>query len=209
MLSCSIRLLLSHLIADCSPSHPVGIQAAVYALASSFAFLDDELSILRGYDQIKAEDLWAIAHRSYQRALCFSHISCLQLCLLLLQTPAPNPAVSDPLNTWALSCSSVSLAESLGLNLDPLDWKLPLTEIMLRRRLWWLMYSHHIWHAIVLARPSHVNCDNWELSELTVDDFETEKLNDLEFRNFVQRQGSLVIAHCQLAVIAADVLVAF
>ena len=187
----------------------MGIQAAVYALAAPFAFLDDELSIIRGYNQINSEDLWAIAHRSFQRSLCFSHLSSLQLCLMLLQTPNPNPAVSDPFSTWALSCSSVSIAENLGINLDPLEWRLPRSEIMLRRRLWWLMYGRHVWHAVVLSRPSHIRSENWDVAPLTTEDFEVDHIEDCKFRNFVLRQCSLVIAHCQLTGIVSDVLSTF
>jgi hypothetical protein len=191
---------------DCDSLRPIGLQSAVYALAAPFTFLDDELSVLRGYGQVPTEDLWAIARRSYQRATCFSHLASLQLCLLLLQMPPPNFAVAEPLSTWALSCSSLSIAESLGLNLEPSEWRLPHKEIMLRRRLWWLAYSDHIWQALVIGRPSHLNDANWDVSKLTADDFEADELQDPEVRATVSRQIPLCLAQCELSIIAADVL---
>ncbi|KAJ9136740.1 Fungal specific transcription factor domain protein [Pleurostoma richardsiae] len=104
---------------DCSLSVPIGLRSAVYALAAPFTFLDDELSVSKGYLQVSTEDLWAIAHRSFQRASRLSHLSSLQLCLLLLQMPPQSYVAADPPSFWALSCSALALAESLGVNLDP------------------------------------------------------------------------------------------
>ncbi|KAH8886085.1 hypothetical protein GQ53DRAFT_728289 [Thozetella sp. PMI_491] len=192
--------------AECDLLYPVGIQSAVYALAAPFTFLDDELSVLKGYGQVPTDELWAIAHRSYQRASCLSHLSSLQLCLLLLQRPPPNFAVAEPLSTWALSCSALSIAESLGLNLDPIDWRLPRNEMILRRRLWWFTYTQHVWFALVIARPSHINDGNWDVSALTQDDFEGDSIQDPEIRALVQTQIPLCLAECELGIIAADVL---
>lgn len=186
--------------------YPVGLQSAVYALAASFTFLDDELSVLRGYVQIPTEELWAIAHRSYQRASCFSRLSSLQLCLLLLQMPPPNFAVGEPPSSWALSCSALALAETLGLNVEPLRWRLPRREIMLRRRLWWFTYMQHVWQAMVVARPSHLNNADWDVSSLVAEDFEAEDIQDPAVRPSTLRHVRLCLVQCELSVIAADVL---
>ncbi|EEA22480.1 conserved hypothetical protein [Talaromyces marneffei ATCC 18224] len=194
---------------ECNVLYPIGIQSAVYALAAPFTCWDDELSVLKGYVQISTQDLWAIAHRSYQRASCLSHLSSLQLCLLLLQMPPPNYAVAEPLSTWALSCSALSMAESLGLNLDPSDWRLPLKEIMLRRRLWWYTYMQHVWQAMVIARPLHLNDDSWDVSPLTVNDFEGYEIQNAEIKASALRHTPLCLAEYELSVIAADVLKEF
>lgn len=186
--------------------HPIGVQSAVYALAAPFTFLDDVLSVSRGYGQIATEDLWAIAHRSFQRATCLSHLSSLQLCLLLLQMPPPHFAVAEPLSTWSLSCSAVALAESLGLNLEPSDWRLPRKEIMLRRRLWWFTYIQHTWHAVSIGRPSHLNDNNWDVSKLTNADFEGDEIQDPGFRDIVMRHVPICLAQCELSIIGSDIL---
>lgn len=194
---------------DCNVLYPIGIQSAVYALAAPFTCWDDELSVLKGYVQISTRDLWAIAHRSYQRASCLSHLSVLQLCLLLLQMPPPNYAVAEPLSTWALSCSALSMAESLGLNLAPSDWRLPGKEIMLRRRLWWYTYMQHVWQALVIARPLHLNDDSWDVLPLTVNDFEGDEIQSAEIKASVMRHTPLCLAEYELSVMAADVLKEF
>lgn len=193
----------------CDGVNPIGIQSAIYALATPFTFLDDELSIKKGYVQVHTDDLWAIAHRSYQRSTCLSHLSSLQLCLLLLQMPPPNYAVAEPLSTWSLSCSALALAESLGLNLDPSNWRLPRAEIKLRRRLWWLTYTQHIWQAVVSSRPSHIHDDNWEVAEITPNDFDADEIQDQAIKTLILRQIPLCLAEIKLASIVADVLKEF
>lgn len=96
-------------------SFPVGLRCAVYALAAPFAFLDDQLSVSRGYREGSTDELWAIAHRSFQRANRLSHLSSLQLCLLLLQQPPQSYVAAEPPSFWALSCTSLAIAESCTL----------------------------------------------------------------------------------------------
>ena len=188
---------------------PIGLRSALYALASPFTFLDDELSVSKGYRQVPTEDLWAIAHRSYHRASRLSHLSLIQLCLLLLQMPPQIYVAAESPSFWALSCSALAIAENLGLNLDPADWRIPRNEIILRRRLWWFTYSAHTWHALVSGRPSHIQEANWHVSPLRADDFEGENHPELKARETIVREIPLCIAHCSLSIIAADVLKEF
>ncbi|KAH7325620.1 fungal-specific transcription factor domain-containing protein [Stachybotrys elegans] len=183
----------------------VGLRSAVYALAAPFTFWDDELSVSKGYRQVPADDLWAIAERSYHRASNSSHLSLMQLCLLILQKPPQSFVAAEPPRFWALSCAAVAIAETLGLNLDPAGWRLPRKEIMLRRRLWWITYTVHTWLALVSGQPSHIQDSNWDVSSLVADDFETDHNNPFT-QESVARQVPLCIAQCQLAVIAADIL---
>lgn len=183
----------------------IGIQSAVYALAAPFTFLDDDLSVSNGYLGVPTDDLWDIAHRSFHRDSCFSHIALLQLCLLLLQMPPQNFVVAEPSKFWALSCSAVAIAENLGVNMDPKDWRLPREEVMLRRRLWWLTYVGHTWHALVCGRPSHLNDDNWFVSSLSSDDFEQDHDNP-DICTSINKHIPICLAQCELGVIAADVL---
>ncbi|OAA60075.1 fungal specific transcription factor domain protein [Cordyceps fumosorosea ARSEF 2679] len=187
---------------------PVGIRSAVYALAAPFTFLDDELSVSNGYLGVPTDDLWDIAHRSFQRDSCFSHLSLLQLCLLMLHMPPRNFVVAEPSKFWALSCSAVAIAENLGVNVEPKDWRLPREEVILRRRLWWLTYVGHTWHALVCGRPSHLHESNWSVSDLTEDDFEPGP-DDPIIREAVAKHIPICLAQCELGVIAADVLKEF
>lgn len=120
--------------------------------------------------------------------------------------PPLNPAVAEPLSTWAMSCSAVSIAENLGLNLDPSNWRLPSAEVALRRRLWWFTYAQHVAYAVVIARPSHIHDRNWDVTQLSPKDFELEDISDAEVRSMVERHIPLCIAYCDLITISADVL---
>ncbi|KAH7024848.1 uncharacterized protein B0I36DRAFT_250687 [Microdochium trichocladiopsis] len=184
----------------------IGIQSAVFALAAPFTFLDDELSVSNGYGGVPTDELWDIAQRSFHRSSCFTHLSLLQLCLLLLNKPPENFVVAEPVKYWALSCTSVAIAETLGVNVEPKDWRIPREEVMLRRRLWWLMYVGHTWHALVCGRSSHINDTNWSVSPLHEEDFETSEAGSAEVGIFTRQQIPLCLAQSELAVIAADIL---
>ncbi|CAK7238435.1 hypothetical protein SEUCBS140593_010685 [Sporothrix eucalyptigena] len=183
---------------DGTLAFPVGLRCAVYALAAPFAFLDDRLSVAHGYRAGSTDELWAIAHRSFQRASRLSHLSSLQLCLLLLQQPPHSHVATEPPSFWALSCTSLAIAENLGLGLDPDTWRLPRPEALLRRRLWWLTHTTHVWQAIVCGRPLHIHGDDWDVAPLRPDDF--------DFAGESTQQISICIAECELGLIAADVL---
>lgn len=205
----SLRDLARIAEADCSLSFPVGLRSAAYALAAPFTFLDDELSVSKGYLQVPAEELWVVAHRSFQRASRLSHLSSLQLCLLLLHSPPHSYVAAEPPSFWALSCAALSIAESLGLNMDPSAWRLPRQEVMLRRRLWWFTHTVHTWQALVGGRPSHLHDENWDVSNLRADDFEGDSHEDAEVRESILQQIPICLALCELGLIAADVLKEF
>ncbi|BDD62303.1 hypothetical protein MAP00_007276 [Monascus purpureus] len=107
---------------------------------------------------------------------------------------------------WTLSCSALAAAESLGLNLDPSDWRLPRWEMHLRRRLWWIVYIDHIWSALVLGRPSHVKDENWSVSKLTLEDLEVDEHGSSEVGNHIRGQSAYFLSLCDLTGIASDVL---
>lgn len=194
---------------------PVGLLSAVYALAMPFSFLDDELSLLKGYVPVPTDELWAAAQRSYARAAALPHLSLLQLALLLLQRPPYNDAVASTADVWSRSCAAVAVAETLGLGLDPAAWRLPRREAALRRRLWWLTYSQHVWHAVGLARPCHLQPDSWDVAPPTADDLaddldhELAHAPDHAVRHAIAAEIPVLLARWRLSVIAADVLKEF
>jgi hypothetical protein len=73
---------------------------------------------------------------------------------------------------------AVSIAQSLGLNLDPSDWPLPLWEQRLRRRLAWAVFTQEKWIALNTGRSSHIMSDDWDVKPLTQDDFELAEGSD-------------------------------
>jgi hypothetical protein len=175
-------------------------------LAIPFCFLDDELSVQKGYRQPPTEELWVIAGRAQRRSFQTSHLETVQLCLLLLQRPPQNFAVADTPSSWALVCSALAAAESLGLHLDPSSWRLPKHEIRLRRRVWWMLYVEHTWRAVVLGRPSHLNPDHWDVSNLHLDDFDADDPMDQENGGLDLIPIQYIIALSEISIIADETL---
>lgn len=69
---------------------------------------------------------------------------------------------------------AVSIAQTLGLHLDPSQWNLPVEEIRTRRRLSWLTYAVDKWLACSFGRPNHISRNNWLVTELDVEDIHPE-----------------------------------
>ncbi|KAH8806111.1 fungal-specific transcription factor domain-containing protein [Xylogone sp. PMI_703] len=184
----------------------VGILAAIYALAIPFCFLDDALSVQKGYRRPPTEELWAIVERGLKRSSSVAHLELVQLHLLQILKPPQNPAVADPPDTWGLTCSALAAAQSLGLHLDPSTWRLPSDEIKLRKRLWWLVYMEHVWHATVLGRPSHIISDQWEVANLTENDFDTDMIPNRGSSDGIQVGVYYVIALSEISTIGDEAL---
>lgn len=68
--------------------------------------------------------------------------------------------------------NAVSISQALGLNLDPSDWPLPPWEQRLRKRIAWALYSQEKWLSLNFGRSSHISPDDWDVNELTPEDFE-------------------------------------
>uniref|UniRef100_A0A093UYT5 Transcriptional activator protein DAL81 n=1 Tax=Talaromyces marneffei PM1 TaxID=1077442 RepID=A0A093UYT5_TALMA len=71
------------------------------------------------------------------------------------------------------------------------------------------LYNYHVWQAMVIARPLHLNDDSWDVSPLTVNDFEGYEIQNAEIKASALRHTPLCLAEYELSVIAADVLKEF
>lgn len=60
-----------------------------------------------------------------------------------------------------LLSSAVSIAHSLGLNHNPLDWNITKSEKYLRMKIWWALYVHDKWY-VVLSSGEEPITDNWK-----------------------------------------------
>ncbi|KAH8887361.1 hypothetical protein GQ53DRAFT_827157 [Thozetella sp. PMI_491] len=98
----------------------------------------------------------------------------LQTCLLYMHLPAELISTSTYTNTWGLSSIMVSMAQDLGLNVDPDGWQLPLEERKVRRLLWWAVYVNDKWMACWLERPSHIMQNTWDVKPSALLDFSDE-----------------------------------
>ena len=153
---------------DCFPTW---LLAAVYGHALPFCIFDDQLCV-EVYTPPSTDSLfriaWSATHPNYHTP----SLSVVQTLLLLVQRRPTNKHVADTPVKWTMVTDAVSIAQSLGINLDPTDWPLPLWEQRLRRRLAWAVFTQEKWIALNTGRSSHIISDDWDVSELTQDDFE-------------------------------------
>lgn len=68
---------------------------------------------------------------------------------------------------------TVSMAQTLGLHLDPTMWNLPSSEVRTRRRLSWVVFALDKWLAFSFGRPSHISRNDWLVTELDASDIES------------------------------------
>lgn len=101
------------------------------------------------------------------------HLYVLQSSLLYIQKlpNGPSSAAADTPYIWSLMASIVAQANSIGLHLECQSWYIPPWEKRLRRRLWWAIFSEEKWRSMVRGVPSIINQDQWDVSELTDEDF--------------------------------------
>lgn len=154
------------------PTHLLG---AIYASALPFAHHDLHLCVRNVYSKPSENKIWHIVLELLSRDIHSASLSVLQAALLYLQKPkrGSNAAADTPF-AWTSTASVVALATSLGLHLDCSSWAIPSWEKRLRRRLWWLVYSEEKWRCLLLGRPSLISRDQWDVSQLTDEDFRTE-----------------------------------
>ncbi|KAJ5502429.1 transcriptional regulator family: Fungal Specific TF [Penicillium fimorum] len=150
----------------------VGLLAAIYALSLQFTAWDDILCVDSGYTKPPTDDLWGISYACVQREMHFPRLSTIQTSLLLLNFDPFDPASAENPSAWALASSTLAIAQSLGLNMNPIGWDLPIWEIRLRRRLWWCVLVEHSWRAITHGRQSILSYDSWNVTPLSLADFE-------------------------------------
>ena len=129
------------------------------------------------------------------------HLSVLQAYLLYLQRlpVGSQSALADSPFWWSCLGSTVGLASSLGLHLEPRPWGIPAWEKRLRRRLWWAVYVEDKWRSLLIGRPPFVDREEWDVQILDENDFvidgQDESLeNGATFRSFTK-----------LAIIADDI----
>lgn len=150
---------------------PTWLLAAVYGHALPYCTFDEQLC-LEVYTPPSADSLFRIAWSAVQPNYHTPSLSVVQTLLLLVQRRSTNKHVADTPVKWTMMSDAVSIAQSLGLNLDPSDWPLPLWEQRLRRRLSWAVFVQEKWVALNTGRSSHIMSDDWDVNTLTQDDFE-------------------------------------
>ncbi|OGM42824.1 fungal specific transcription factor domain protein [Aspergillus bombycis] len=148
--------------------------AAIYLVTQPFTTFDDYLCIEFVYSPPSPQVLFRIAWSELNNALSQPTIQSLQAALILLLHPPLNPLLLDSTVKWTLLGMTVSMAQTLGLHLDPTMWSLPSNEIRTRRRLSWVVFALDKWFAFSFGRPSHISRSDWLITELHPSDIETE-----------------------------------
>ncbi|KAL4795285.1 fungal-specific transcription factor domain-containing protein [Aspergillus venezuelensis] len=145
-----------------SPTHML---AAIYCLAQSFASFDDYLCIELVYTPPSTQTLSDIAWQGLNQATQQPGIIAVQTALILLLHSSAKSLDLESSRKWTLMGMTVSIAQSIGLHLDPGSWNIPEYEIAVRRNLSWLVYSFDKWFAFSLGRPSHISRDDWLITD--------------------------------------------
>jgi hypothetical protein len=135
--------------------------AAVYILALNWWSYSSELAKLPKPDVAELED---IAYRTLQDVSHRAKLSTVQAGLLLLQRPRSNQA-------WQLTAQLVAIGQDLGLNLDCSNWRVPVWERGLRKRLGWALFMQDSWSALIYGRPPHICSSNWAVHPVVSSDF--------------------------------------
>jgi hypothetical protein len=147
--------------------------AAVYASALPFKIHDPELVVFGAYDESLCDRLWRMVYELILEEIHTPHLSVLQACLLYLQQlpTGSQSALADSPFHWSFLGSTVALAASLGLHLEPRPWGIPDWEKRLRRRLWWAVYLEDKWRSLLVGRPPFIRREEWDVKDLDYIDF--------------------------------------
>lgn len=154
----------------------------MYASALPFKIHDPELVVFGAYDESLCDQLWRMVYEIILEEIHTPHLSVLQACLLYLQ-PLSNgsqSALADSPFHWSFIGSTVALASSLGLHLEPRPWGIPAWEKRLRRRLWWAVYLEDKWRSLLVGRPPFIRRDEWDVKDLDDTDFVVDQPGNVE-----------------------------
>jgi hypothetical protein len=152
---------------------PVHLLAAIYASAIPFAVHDSVLCVSAAYGELLSDKLWHMVYELILQETYTPKLAVLQASLLYLQQIPTGSlkALPDGPFIWSFLGSTVALAVSLGLHVEPRPWGIPPWEKRLRRRLWWAVYVEDKWRSLLTGRPSFIHPEEFDIFELTSSDF--------------------------------------
>ncbi|CDR36396.1 RHTO0S02e01596g1_1 [Rhodotorula toruloides] len=121
---------------------------------------------------------------------------------LALVTITARPAINVAQTHISLG-RLVAAAHLLGLHLDPSKWRLPYSERVLRKRLWWSILQQDKWRALWYGRPSITAREDWNVPLPTVEELPpgSSRVQQLSMHSFV--------AMCRLTEIVDTILSSF
>ncbi|OKL58317.1 hypothetical protein UA08_06726 [Talaromyces atroroseus] len=134
--------------------------AAVYTLTLKYLEFEPAARSARKPEVKRMEDT---AMKLLTESLPHADITTIQAGMLIMQRSS--------LNTSSLNGQIVTAAFELGLHQDCFNWKIPLAERGLRRRMAWALHTQDKWCSLVHGRPSHMSAANWTVRDLVDEDF--------------------------------------
>lgn len=174
--------------------------AAMYILSINWWDQDDELSPLPRPD---VKQLERLVRTTLADAMFRPKLSTVQAGLLLSQRPEGDQ--------WAPTAQLIAIAQELGLHLDCSNWKIPLWERGLRKRLAWGLYMQDKWGALVHGRPSHIFASQWAVQPLGQNDFPDVEWDedDADEKQDIEKGRTLFTQMIQLSQILSEILETF
>jgi Fungal specific transcription factor domain len=176
--------------------------AAVYTLTLKYLEFEPAARSARKPEVKRMEDT---AMKLLTESLPHADITTIQAGMLIMQRSS--------LNTSSLNGQIVTAAFELGLHQDCFNWKIPLAERGLRRRMAWALHTQDKWCSLVHGRPSHMSAANWTVRDLVDEDFvgafSTDKHDDESAENDLGHGVRLFCQHVSLTAILAEILDTF
>ncbi|KAJ5773100.1 hypothetical protein N7457_007996 [Penicillium paradoxum] len=166
---------------------PPYLLASVYLIVEPFTKFDDRLCIDLAYGKPSNAALYEIINKALPYEIHAPKLCIVQTMLLLVIRPYPDPIVLDSGFKWSQLAILIACSHTLGLHLDPRSWRIPSSQISLRRCLSYFIYSTDKWLALSLGRPPLLHYDNWLVTTPSQEDRAATGLDPLAWSNVMQR----------------------
>jgi hypothetical protein len=111
----------------------------------------------------EVQRIWQSVWRSISRELYAPSYDTIQAYLLLMEREKSKPFVSDGPFEWTLVTTTVSLAFTLGLHLNPDQWRMSEQEHSQRKLLWWIVYLQERWFAATMGHPVLIKEEDFDV----------------------------------------------
>lgn len=184
----------------------LALLAAIYSVASNWWTYRHHLSVQKKPD-IKSID--KIAVRLMEKEFHRPTLMTIQAGLLLLQRRPLHSNFADDMWHRTSTTNVVTLAQGLGLHIEPKDWRVPQWEKSIRKIVWWGVYIQDKYSAMAFSNAPHMherdtNHTNLEFQDLEVLFDESDAKDPDHVRGTYQ-----FVALTQLCIILHEVLVSF
>ncbi|KAF5010959.1 hypothetical protein FDECE_2922 [Fusarium decemcellulare] len=168
---------LLHPIMMADGRDPVSLLLFQAIMFASVTFVDAELLQARGYASRKAarKDFFSRVRLLYGLDCEPDRLAVLQAVLLMTYW---YDSKADDKDTWYWMGIALGIAQTLGLHREPDASRTGPRMRQLRRRIWWACVIRDRLLALGIRRPSRIRNDEFGVSPLTIDDFDSRAPSD-------------------------------